>query len=162
MLIPEIRDPQIERLVESLGEHYRSNVANRFLRPALLQLPVDNGSWDLIEALTKKSGGFRSQGFMLDELYKQIAAAANLVEAARREFIGNLRNNLSINGAGPDRILRDMAVNNFSANVQVFADQLNRLLLALVEIDKTASRGRRPLYTQIPELRDIKQKLAKP
>jgi hypothetical protein len=97
---------------------------------------------------------------MLDEVYKQIAAAANLVEAARREFIGNLRNNLVTNGSGADRVLRDMAVNNFSANIQVFADQVSRLFLALVEIDKKEARGRRPLYARMPELRDIGQKLS--
>jgi len=149
-----IRDAQIIRLVERIGEHYRSNISNRFIRPALLQLPLEKQSWDLIEILTEKIEQFRYQGFHLDELYRQIVACSRFVSLSRRELVPILRNRLSGSG-GSDRVLRDMAVNNFGSNLQVFADLVNELYVNLVEIDKRDSKGRRPLYMSLPELQDI-------
>ena len=151
-----VRDAHIIRLVERIGEHYRSNISNRFIRPALLQLPLEKQAWDLIEILTEKIEQYRYQGFHLDELYRQIVAASRFVSITRRELVPTLRNRLSAGGSsGPDKVLRDMAVNNFGSNLQVFADLVNELYVSLVELDKIDAKGRRPLYMSIPELNDI-------
>jgi hypothetical protein len=151
----QVRDAQIIRLVERLGEHYRTNISNRFIRPALLQLPLEKQSWDLIEILTEKIEQYRYQGFHLDELYRQIIAAARFVSLTRRELAPSLRARLSGGSSGPDKVLRDMAVNNFASNLQVFADLVNELYVTLVELDKADAKGRRPAYLSIPELQDI-------
>ena len=150
-----VKDAHIVRLIEQIGEHYRTNISNRFLRPVLLQLQVDKNTWDQIEVLTEKMELFRYQGFHLDELYRQIAACARLVEIARnKSTIKNKMNNLP--GGGPDKILRDMAVNNFSYNLKVFSDLLNELYVNLVEIDKAdAGKSHPPVYTQMHELYNI-------
>jgi hypothetical protein len=155
----QVRDAQIIRLVERIGEHYRTNISNRFIRPALLQLSLEKQSWDLIEILTEKLEQFRYQGFLLDELYREIAASARFVSITRRELVPTLRNRLSGGATGPDRVLRDMAVNNFGSNLQLFADLLNELYVNLVELDKQAAKGHKPLYLQIPELQNIGQLL---
>ncbi|MDR2181737.1 MAG: hypothetical protein LBN92_03555, partial [Treponema sp.] len=67
----QITDSNITRLIERIGEHYRTNISNRFIRPALLQMPFDNQSWDQMELLTEKSV---NQGLHFDELYRQIIA----------------------------------------------------------------------------------------
>ncbi|MDR1900278.1 MAG: hypothetical protein LBQ55_09740 [Treponema sp.] len=152
----QIRDAQIIRLIERIGEHYRTNISNRYIRPALLQLPLEKQCWDLIEILTEKIEQYRYQGFHLDELYRQIAAAARFVALTRRELVPTLRNRLGGGGsAGPDKVLRDMAVNNFGSNLQVFADLVNELYVKLVDLDKADAKGHRPLYLQISELSDI-------
>jgi hypothetical protein len=151
----QIRDAQVIRLIERIGEHYRSNISNRFIRPALLQLPLEKQSWDLIEILTEKTEQYQYQGFHLDELYRQIAAAARFVALTRRELVPTLRNRLGGGSSGPDKVLRDMAVNNFASNLQLFADLVNELYINLVELDKVDAKGRRPLYMQIPEMSDI-------
>ncbi|MDR2257626.1 MAG: hypothetical protein LBE14_00600 [Treponema sp.] len=152
----QVRDAQVIRLIERIGEHYRTNISNRYIRPALLQLPLEKQSWDLIEILTEKIEQYRYQGFHLDELYRQIAAAARFVALTRRELAPTLRNRLSGGGnSGSDKVLREMAVNNFGSNLQLFADLVNELYVNLVELDKLDARGRRPLYLQMPELQDI-------
>lgn len=151
----QVRDAHIIRLVERIGEHYRANISNRFIRPALLQLPIEKSAWDLIEVLTEKIEMYRYQGFHLDELYRQIIAAARFVSVTRRDMVPSLRNRLSSNRTGSDRVLQDMAVNNFGSNLQVFADLVNELYVNLVELDKANAKGRRPLYMAIPELQDI-------
>ena len=151
-----ITDPQIIRLVEHISEHYRANISNRFIRPALLQLPLEKQCWDLIETLTEKVEQFRYQGFHIDELYRQIIACARFVSLCRRDLVPILRNRLNIGGStGSDRVLQDMAINNFGSNLQLFADLVNELFINLVDIDKRDAKGRRPLYMDIPELQEI-------
>jgi hypothetical protein len=148
----KIQDASITRLMERIGEHYRSNIASRFIRPSLLQLPFDNQSWDLIEDLTER----QDPGIHLEELYRQIIAAANFVSLVRRDLLPGLRNRIAKEEAsGSDRVLRDMAVNNFGSNLQVFADLIHELYMKLVEVDKTEARGRIPLYAKMPELNNI-------
>jgi hypothetical protein len=139
--------------------HYRSNIANRFLRPALLQLPLDKITWDQLETLTEKIDQFKYQGIHMDELYRQIAAAANFVHIARREMGPALKNRLINTSTGADKVLRNMAINTFASNVQVFADMVNELFVSVVELDKAAAKGRKPLYTQMPEVGDIGKRL---
>ena len=154
--MPLIRDAHIIRLIERIGEHYRMNISNRFIRPALLQLPLEKQTWDLLELLTEKIEQFRYQGFHLDELYREVIAAARFVSLTRRDLVPTLRNRLSSGaGAGSDRVLRDMAVNNFGSNLTLFADLVDELYVSLVELDKQDAKGRRPLYMSIPELQDI-------
>ena len=151
-----VKDAHVIRLVERIGEHYRTNISNRFIRPTLLQLPLEKQSWDLIETLTEKIEQYRYQGFHLDELYRQIIAAARFVSVIRRDLAPTLRSRLSTSGGnGPDRVLREMAVNNFGSNLQVFADLVNELYVSLVELDKSSAKGRRPQYASIPELGDV-------
>jgi hypothetical protein len=152
----QVRDAQVIRLIERIGEHYRTNISNRFIRPVLLQMPLEKQSWDLIEVLTEKLEQYRYEGFHLDELYHQIAAAAHFVALARRELVPGLRNRVgAFSSSGPDKVLRDMAVNNFASNLQLFADLLNELYLILVELDKKDAKGHIPLHMQIPDLTDI-------
>jgi hypothetical protein len=148
----QIHDASITRLIERIGEHYRSNISNRFIRPALLQLPFDNQSWDLMEDLTEK---ISSQTLHLDELYREIIAAAHFVAVVRRELIPGLRNRISRDPSASDKVLRDMAVNNFASNLQVFADLVNELYVKLVDTDKADARGHAPLYTTMPDLANI-------
>ena len=152
----QIRDAEIIRLIERIGEHYQSNISNRFIRPLLLQLPMDKQTLDMIEILTEKSSHFVYQGFHLDDLYHQIMATARFIALARRELVPGLRNRLSnASTSSADRVIRDMAVNNFGSNLQLFSDLINELYVKLVEIDKREAKGKMPLYTQISELRDI-------
>jgi hypothetical protein len=155
----QIRDARILRLVEQIGEHYRTNISNRFIRPALLQLPLDKMTWDQIEVLTEKVEQFRYQGFHLDELYREIAAAAHFVAISRRDLVPGLRNRLGSSQSHSDRVLRGMAVNTFGSNLQLFADLLNNLYIQLVELDKIDAKGKKPIYLQIPELLDIGRQL---
>ena len=155
----QIRDAQIVRLVERIGEHYKTNIANRFLRPAIFQLALEKSTWDLLETLTEKLEHFRYQGFYLEELYRQILAAARFVSLARRELVPTLRNRLS-GDVGPDRVLRDMAVNNFGSNLQVFADLVGELYQILLRMDNHKSKGQRPIHETIPELIEVGSLLA--
>jgi hypothetical protein len=57
--------------------------------------------------------------------------------------------------SGTDKVLWDMAINNFASNLKVFADLVNELYVKLVEMDRINAKGRRPLYLQTIGLEDI-------
>jgi hypothetical protein len=120
---------------------------------------MDKMAWDNLEILTEKMEEWKYQGFHLDELYRQIASAARFVSLARRDLAPSLRNRLGPSSGGSDKVLREMAINTFSSNVRVFADLLNELYVNLVELDKAAAKGRKPLYQQMPELADVGSQL---
>ena len=152
MVIMQVSDASIIRLIERIGEHYRSNISNRFIRPTLLQLPFDNQSWDLMEDLTEKPP---TQAIHLDELYREIVAAAHFVSVVRRE-LPTIRSRVSRSDpSSMDRVLREMAVNNFASNLQVFADLVNELFVKLVDLDKANAKGHMPLHVKMPELANI-------
>jgi hypothetical protein len=152
--LDRIKDPHIIRLLEQIGDHYKTNISNSFLRPVLLQIQIDKTTWDLIEVLTEKMDLYRYQGFHLDELYRQIAACARFIEVARNQ--NTIKNKLHLVPVGHNKILRDMAVSNFSSNLKVFSDLLNELYVNLVEMDKKDSgESKQPVYTQMPELYNI-------
>ena len=152
----QVRDAQVISLIERIGEHYRTNIANRFIRPALLQLPLDKATWNHIENLTEKYEQFHYEGFHLDELYRQVAAAARFVAATRRDVAPSLRQRLSGGSSGgPDKVLKDMAVNTFSSNLNLLAELLNDLYTRLMDIDIVAAKDKKPLYQQVTEFRDL-------
>jgi hypothetical protein len=148
----QIHDTVVSRLIDRIGEHYRSNITNRFIRPALLQLPFDNQSWDLMEDLTEKEA---SPTLHLEEVYRQIAAAARFVAVVRRD-LPDLRSRVSrADPSAPDKVLREMAIKNFGANLQVFADLVNELYVKLVEMDKADAKGAATVFSQMPELANV-------
>jgi hypothetical protein len=155
----QIQDPQIIRLIDRIGQHYRANIANRFIRPFLLLLPLENTSRNAIENFMEKSAQLSYQGYEMEDLYHQLAAAAQFVFFARRDMPSiRSRQDMGHNLSGSDRVLREMALNNLNSNLKVLADLLYELYIKLVDMDK-AHNPRNPIYTQIADLADIGHQL---
>jgi hypothetical protein len=158
--LDQISDDSILRMIKQLVDHYHTNIANRFIRPALLQLPFDDILWNHIESLTERYNQVGYQGYHIDDLYRQIGALGKFVYAVRRELAPSLRYKLGNNFSDKtDKLFRDMAINNFTSNVQIFAELILALYNKLVELDIAASKGKRPLYKQYTELNGIEEML---
>jgi len=148
------------RLIERIGEHYKTNISNRFIRPALLQLSLDKMTWNQIETLTEKIEQFRYQGLPLDELYRHVSAIARFVAATRREVAPILRQRLSgERTSDSDRVLRDMVVNAFSSNLKLLAEMVGELYEKLKEIDIEITKDKHPLYQQSSEFSGLQELL---
>jgi hypothetical protein len=114
-----------------------------------MQLPLAKQTWDCIELLTEKVDHFRDQGFFTEELYRQLSAMARFVSAVRHELSPNIRHLLhSLTVGSSDKVLRDMAVNNFNSNLQILADLLYELYRKVVEIDIRDAGDGTPIYLQ--------------
>ena len=152
-----IKSPEIFAVATSIGEHFRTNISNRFTRRAISSLDLDPGTWSLIEELTENVDDYRYQGYHFDELYAQILAMARFVYRVRRDLLPNIRFLAGGNdgAASSDKVIRDMAIMNFSPNLKILADKVNELYVKVVALDKEDAGPKGPVYNSIPELREI-------
>jgi len=154
----QIKNPEIFAAVEGIGEHFRTNISNRFTRRGISSLVLDPGTWNLIEELTEKLENYRYQGYHFDEIYAQIIAIARFVYQARRDLLPNIRF-LASSGSdqvgASDKVFRDMAIANFGPNLKILADKVNELYVKVVAIDKENAAPKSPVFNQIPELKEL-------
>ena len=154
----QIKNPEIFAAVEGIGEHFRSNISNRFTRRGIATLILDPGTWNLIEELTEKLENYRYQGYHFDEIYSQILAMARFVYQAKRDLLPNIRF-LASGGndhvGASDKVFRDMAITNFGPNLKILADKVNELYVKVVAIDRESAGQKSPVFSQIPELKEI-------
>ncbi len=151
----QLKDPDIFRIVEKIGDHFTNNVSNRFIRKALVVLELRQAEWDRLENLTSKTDYYKQQGFTFDELYEMVLAAANFLHQARQKLLPNIRGMLAQGATPQDRVLRDMAAQNFGVNLEIFSDLINELYLKATALDKSAHEKKRPVYEGIPELKEL-------
>jgi hypothetical protein len=156
----QVRDSDLFAILERISSHYKANVGNRYLRAAFLSMTLDQKSWEMIDSVTEKYQYYSTQGFHLDELYERIIALARFVYHARREIQPNLRSILGgrsqpVNQSPNDRVLREMAMNNFNSNLSILADQINVLYVLTVEIDTKMNAHEIPVYKKIAELQNL-------
>ncbi|TVR30496.1 MAG: hypothetical protein EA404_12390 [Spirochaetaceae bacterium] len=158
----QVKEEDVFAMIDALGNHFRANLNNRYLRQAVMTLTLDRTTWNLIEQLTEKSEYYRLQGYHFDELYDRILAMARFVYHARRELQPHLRALLARQGSpsgitlsGNDRVLREMSVNNFASNLNILADMIDKLYQKVVDIDRAHHRASQPAYARVKELQEL-------
>jgi hypothetical protein len=160
-----VRDEKLFKIVEKLQGHYQNNLNNRYIRKALLLMKVPTGTWNSIARLTEKTDYYKIQGYQYKELYEQIYAAATFVYHARTEVLPRLKSLLS-GGTDTvfahrkaeepkDKVLLEMAINNFPANLGVFSDLVNELYVRAVELDRAEHPKQKPVFEHLPELKEL-------
>jgi len=160
-----IRDERVFKIIDKIRAHYQNNINNRFIRKAILMMKVPRGTWDALARLTEKTDLYKIQGYPYNELYEQIHAAATFVHHARIEVVPRLRS-LTASGAdtlfsrqaaadNSDTVLLQMAIENFPANLGVFADMINELYVLAVELDKQDHPQGRAVHERMPELKEL-------
>lgn len=151
-----IHDQAISECVQKIADHYNANIATRFLRPLLAGILADNELSRQLSDLTEHTETITAQGTHIDELYQQILAMARFVYLVKLDILPNIRN-LSLTSASSDanKVFRDMAINNFGANMKVLADFVNELYVLTVEYDKSHSPKGKTIYAGIPGLSEI-------
>jgi hypothetical protein len=150
-----IKDPDIFRIIEKIGDHFLNNVSNRFIRKALVVLELPQSEWDRLENLTAKTEYYKQNGFSFDELYEMVLAAAHFIAQGRQKLVPNIKGLLAQAGTEKDKILRDMAAQNFPVNLAILSDLVNELYMKTTELDRSEHEKKRPVYERIPELKDI-------
>lgn len=151
----QVKNSEIFSLIETIGQHYRNNIGNRYLRRAMSSMVLETETWNQIEILTEKSENYRFQGFHYDELYQQIVAIARFIYEARVNILPNLRHLAAPAVTASERVFRDMAINNFGANLKILADYVNELYIKTVNQDREDSGSKPPAYTRLPELSEL-------
>jgi hypothetical protein len=160
-----IKDPDIFKIVEQISEHYQKNISNRFVRKALMLLDLQPSEWERLAGLTEGLEYHRAQGYQFDEIYDMIIAAAHFLYEARNKILPNLRSMTSTGGdtlsgrklpsGDQERVLRDMALQNFPVNLGILNDLVNELYVKTAALDRDAAGKRRPVYERITELKEL-------
>lgn len=151
-----IKNSQIFSIIDRINEHYNQNIANRYIRKVFSELNIEKGSWEKIEKLTESSEYTRMQGYSFNEMYDSIYAFAIFIKKVRTDIAPNLRFMLgNARPVGNEKLLMDMAVINFNANLGLLADMVNELYIKTIELDRIEAAGRAPIYTRMTELKDI-------
>lgn len=150
-----IKEPQIFKIIERIGDHYKNNISNRFIRKLLITLDLPQSEWDRLDSLTTKSEYYKNQGFQFEELYEMVIAAAHFIHQARTRMIPNLKSMILLGGTEADRVLREMAAQNFPVNLGILSDMINELYMETTNLDRDAHEKKRPVYERIPELKEI-------
>jgi hypothetical protein len=162
-----IKDPDVFKIVERISAHYQKNIANRFVRKALMVLDLQPSEWERLEGLTEGLEYHRAQGYQFDEIYEMILAAGHFLYEARQRILPNLRGMVSATTGGDtlsgrrlpsgdqERVLRDMAMQTFPVNLGVLNDLVNELYMKTTELDRAAAGKRRPVFERIPELKEL-------
>ncbi|MFP4377276.1 MAG: hypothetical protein ACLFP4_09545 [Spirochaetales bacterium] len=156
----QTKDESLMKLIDTIGEHYRKNIGNRYVRNSFSVLPLAQKEWDLIESVTEKAEYFHHQGYHIDELYDRVLALGKFIYHARRELKPHLPARLatSVGGAPPrgnERILRDLAVNNFGSNLSILGDMVNQLYTQIAGIDRKLAGSRKPVLDSYPQLSEL-------
>ena len=156
-----VKDPDIFKIIEKIADHYKNNINNRFIRKVLLVLELPQAEWDRMDGLDSKSEYYKAQGFLFDELYEIILAAAHFIYQARQKVMPNIKSlvgqGASAHGKGgdQDKTLRDMAAQNFPVNLQILSDLINELYVKTAGLDRQAHEKKPPVYEKIPELKEL-------
>ncbi len=150
-----VKDPGVFKVVEKMGDHFQTNISNRFIRKALPMLDLRQSEWDRLENLTNELENYKIRGFEFDELYETVLAAAHFIFQARARMVPNIRTILAAGAGDSERVLRDMAAQNFPLNLSIFSDQVNELYMKTANLDRQAHSKSKPVYERIPELKDI-------
>lgn len=157
-------DSQVFTLIDQIAEHYTTNINNRFLRHTYSQLIISREEWDRIDLLVNQNEYDKARGYKFWDLYERIMAMATFISKARNDIAPNLRNLTANGGRGAlsrpagganEGILQEMAVSNFSANLDVLADKVHELYMRLTTLDKESHKVKPPVYTRVPGLADI-------
>ena len=96
----------------------------------------------------------RIQGFEYYDLYEKILALARFVRRVRRDVVPAVSSTSKKTGGTQEEILKSMALSTYGANVNILVEMIEELYVKTVDFDKR-DNGARPVYKQIPELKDI-------
>jgi len=154
-----VKNEDVIRIIERSSYHYHLNIANRVLRPLILQLYLDKRTWGLVETYTEKLETYRHRGYLFEDLYKQIAACARFVETVHNG-IYSMKNKVKAEGNTPDKAYRVMTVNNLPDNLKTFANLLNDLYKLLIELEEKAG-NKPPIYMMLQEMESVSRTLTK-
>jgi hypothetical protein len=152
------RNSDLLKKVEALGKFYLSNIANPYLRPEFALLTLSKKDWAEIENLTERFEMFRFQGYFFDDLYLKLLALARFLKQARVQLLPVIRGHIaakSSNRPPQEKLKADLSAMNFESNLSQLSERVKEIYTMTTSEDKDLSKGNRPIYQTMPELKDF-------
>jgi hypothetical protein len=149
-----LKDPDVFKLIERIGDHYQRNINNQHIRKLFVTLSVSNTAWDQIDSLTNKSEYYKYQGYQYEELYDQIMAIASLVYQLRKQVLPGLKG-LVGRASANEQVVIKMVAANFPTNLSLLADMINELYLKVTNLDRGEHKSGAAVFEKNPELAQL-------
>lgn len=150
------KDSNLFAIIERLGEHYRNNINNRYVKDALSRIPLDRTDREKINSLTEMPDYIKMQGIEYTDLYEKILAMARFIKMAQSDVVPTLSpGGGSMSASSQEDILRNMAVGNFGSNLGILRDITNELYVKAAELDQEEHSTSQPVYKRMAEMREI-------
>lgn len=149
-----VKESMLFSIIEKIGDHYRKNIDNRFVRDSLARLMLERGDRDHINTITELPEYIRLQGFEYYDLYEKILALARFVKRVQQEVIPSVSGAARKKGGTQEETLRSMAFSTYASNMNILADLVNELYIKTIEFDKR-DNSKNPVYKHIPELMNL-------
>jgi len=154
----QYRSQELFQKIEALAAHYKTNIFSPSLKAALSNLPLSRRDNDEVELLVARIDVFRHQGYHLDELYLKLLALARFVKMAQAQWNGGLKAQIVARHStrpAAERVMAEMVVNNFPANLAVLADKVFELYEMTRTEDRAQNGGKTKALAGVPEAKEI-------
>lgn len=160
----QYRSQELFQKIETLAVHYTTNLMSPYLKAPLANLPLTRRDNDEIELLTARIDVYRHQGYHLDELYWKLLAMARFVKTAQFQWGSGLKTQVVARYAGrpsSERVMAEMVVNNFPANLELLASQVMELFVMVKAEDQAQNQGKARELRGVPEAKEIPELLGR-
>jgi len=158
-----VKDADIIKAIEELGEHYRNNINSKYIKKVFLNVSMDVSDRNRISSFTNKSDYPMAHEYGFGELYENLLALARFVHEVQMTVLPNIRSiagtSRGLNGGDKEQILQEIAVNNFPSNLGILSDMVHKIFLMVYELDKQRNKNKPTFYSKNPELKSIGQLL---
>ncbi len=163
-----VQDSVVMDLLKGLAAQYNENVNSRFLRQKISNLPVDGKALSLINSLADHPEDYSYRGMMLEELYDYIYAFAVFISGCEEHLVPHLKEYLKNSGeilrrsgsTNPhEKIIMEMAINNFPHNLEVLKDITVKLYRRVLQLDVDSHRVKPTVITRRPEVRSLLERM---
>lgn len=151
-----VKDNAVYDQIDRIADRVDTILNNAFVRKALSRIDLPHEFRGGMDMLMARAESGRIVGYLFEELYRGILGLAIWTYKARTEFLPNMKFHLSHETLSQSELLREqMAAENLKSNLAILADEINDLYVVVVKHDKESHQRKEPVYTRIPELRDI-------
>jgi len=148
-----VKDSRLFEKLKEISRHYDILNGNKLIRNSIAAMQIPLAEKTAMQAITEQSEYYKNRGYSFDELYNGVLALAAFTYRCKKDILPQLRTSLSFSKAQrQDKVLEQMAADNFQANLAIMADLINELYMICVELDRAANKKGTPVYKSIKEL----------
>lgn len=150
-----IPDGGVRGILEEIQDHFSKYLYHQLLRRIFAGLDVSKASWHRINEVVDGDLALLSDGVTASppDLYETIGAFVEFTRACRIQICGRIRElvGASIGWAPEERMLRDITIGNFDANLARLNGLVRSLFLTIERLDHETN-GEEASLSRYPEL----------
>lgn len=152
-----IPDGGIRGILEEIQDHFSKYLYHQLLRRIFDGLDVSKASWQRIHEIVDGDLALLSDGTSASpqDLYETVGAFIEFTRACRIQICGRIRElvGASIGWERQERMLRDITISSFDANLAKLNGLVRGLYLTVEQLDREENRDKAAIlrFQELPE-----------